>query len=140
VSDSGGGPTRHNVSSNSPYEPLVGFSRAVRAGNLVFVSGTAAWGPDGRIVEGGVYEQARRCIANIEAALVAAGSGLADVVRTRIYIVDMAAQDEVARAHREAFGGILPASTLVEVGRLASPQMLVELEADAVVSSEANSA
>jgi enamine deaminase RidA (YjgF/YER057c/UK114 family) len=126
---------RQNVSSNSPYEPVVGFSRAVRAGNSVYVSGTAAWGPDGTVVAGGVYEQARQCIANIEAALQKAGASLTDVVRTRIYVVDMDMQAEVSRAHREAFGDIRPAATLVEVSRLASPEMLVELEADAVIGA-----
>ena len=124
---------RQNISSNSPYEPLVGFSRAVRLGNQVFVSGTAPWGPDGKIVQGGAYEQTRQCIANIEAALTKAGASLCDVVRTRIYVVDIDTQDDVARAHREAFAAVLPASTLVEVSRLATPEMLVEIEADAVV-------
>lgn len=125
--------TRQNISSNSPYEPLVGFSRAVRAGNSVYVSGTAAWGPDGRIVEGGVYEQSRQCIRNVEAALRQAGASLRDVVRTRMYVVDMDTQEEVSRAHREAFADVLPAATLVEVSRLASPEMRVEIEADAVI-------
>src|SRR3954465_6077098 len=111
---------RQNVSSNSPYEPLVGFSRAVRVGNQVFVAGTVGRGADGAVVEGGVYEQARQVIANIEAALREAGASLGDVVRTRIYMVDVDKQDEVARAHREAFGDIRPASTLVEVSRLAT--------------------
>jgi enamine deaminase RidA (YjgF/YER057c/UK114 family) len=124
---------RQNVSSNSPFEPVVGFSRAVRAGNNVYVSGTAAWGADGKLVTGGVYEQAAQCIRNIEAALAKAGASLRDVVRTRIYVVDIDTQDDASRAHREAFAEILPAATLVEVSRLASPKMLVEIEADAVI-------
>ena len=124
---------RQNVSSNSPYEPLVGFSRAVRAGNQVFVSGTVGRGADGNVVAGGVYEQARQIIENIRVALEQTGASLNDVVRTRTYLVDVNTQDDFARAHREAFGNIRPASTLVEVSNLASPEMLVEMEADAVI-------
>jgi enamine deaminase RidA (YjgF/YER057c/UK114 family) len=126
---------RQNVSTNSPFEPLIGFSRAVRSGKNVYVSGTAPWDTDGRLVEGGAYEQAQQCIRNIEAALQQAGASLRDVVRTRIYVVDMDTWEDVARAHREAFGGIMPAATLVEVSRLASPDMLVEIEADAVIDA-----
>jgi enamine deaminase RidA (YjgF/YER057c/UK114 family) len=124
---------RQNVSSNSPYEPVVGFSRAVRIGNQVCVSGTVGRGPDGNVVAGGVYEQARQVIENIRVALEQAGASLNDVVRTRAYLVNIDAQDDFARAHREAFGDIRPASTMVEVSRLASPEMLVEIEADAIV-------
>jgi enamine deaminase RidA (YjgF/YER057c/UK114 family) len=124
---------RQNISSNSPFEPLVGFSRAVRVGNNVYVSGTAPWGPEGTVIAGDAYAQAKQCIANIETALSKAGASLRDVVRTRIYVVDMDQQEGVSRAHREAFGAIMPASTLVEVSRLATPEMLVEIEADAVV-------
>jgi enamine deaminase RidA (YjgF/YER057c/UK114 family) len=126
---------RQNVSSNSPFEPRVGFSRAVRAGNHVFVSGTVAWGLDGKLISGDAYAQARQCIANIETALIKAGSSLRDVVRTRIYVVDMGQESIVSRAHREAFGDILPAASLVEVSRLATPEMLVEIEADAVIEA-----
>ncbi len=126
---------RQNFSGNSPYEPLVGFSRAVRVGNNVYVSGTVGRGADGKVVKGGVYKQAQQIIANIAAALQEAGASLSDVVRTRIYLVDIDEQDELARAHREAFGDIRPASTMVEVAALATPQMLVEIEADAVISA-----
>ena len=126
---------RQNISGNSPYEPVVGFSRAVRIGNMVFVSGTVGRGVDGNVVAGGVYEQAKQTIANIAAALEQAGASLSNVVRTRIYLVDIDEQDELARAHREAFGDIRPASTMVEVAALATPQMLVEIEADAVIDA-----
>jgi enamine deaminase RidA (YjgF/YER057c/UK114 family) len=126
---------RRNVSSNSPFEPLVGFSRAVRVGNQVFVSGTAAWGADGRIVDGDAYQQARQCFRNIEAALKQAGASLSDVVRTRIYVVDMDIWEDVSRAHREAFADVMPAATLVEVSRLATAEMRVEIEADAIIES-----
>jgi enamine deaminase RidA (YjgF/YER057c/UK114 family) len=124
---------RRNISSNSPFEPLVGFSRAVRVGNNVYVAGTAPWGSDGKVISGDAHAQAAQCIANIEAALIKAGASLRDVVRTRIYVVDMDQQEGVSRAHREAFADIRPAATLVEVSRLATPEMLVEIEADAVV-------
>ena len=127
---------RRRVSSNSPYEPLIGFSRAVRVGDTVYVSGTVAWGPDGSLVgPGDVYAQAKQTIANIEAALREAGASLRDVVRTRIYLTDISRWEEAARAHREAFAEVRPASSMVEVSRLASPDMLVEIEAVAVVQA-----
>ena len=126
---------RQNVSSGSPYEPVFGFSRAVRIGNVVAVAGTVGWKPDGTISAGdGAYAQAKRTIATIEKALGEAGARLSDVIRTRIYITDLGFTDDVARAHREAFGDIRPASTLLCVKALASPDMLVEIEADAVLS------
>ena len=125
---------RQRVSSNSPYEPVIAFSRAVRAGNLVFVSGTVGRDAVGQL-KAGVYEQAKQAIANIEAALVEAGAALRDVVRPRIYLADIATWEEAARAHREAFADVMPACTLVEVSRLAGPEMLVEVEADAVIDA-----
>ncbi len=125
---------RRRISSNSPYEEIIGFSRAVRAGDTVYVSGTVAWGEDGMLVgEGDVYLQARRALRNIERALIEAGASLSDVVRTRIYITDIDRWEEAARAHAEAFAAVKPAATMVEVSRLAEAAMLVELEAVAVV-------
>jgi len=125
---------RRRISSNSPFEPVIGFSRAVRAGDTVYVSGTVAWGADGRMVGAGdCYAQAKQTIANIASALEDAGASLRDVVRTRIYMTDIDRWQDVARAHREAFAEILPAATLVEVSRLATADMLVEIEAVAVV-------
>ena len=125
---------RRRISSGSPYEPKIGFSRAVRAGDTVYVSGTVAWGEGGGLVgEGDVYKQAKQAISNIEKALIKAGASLNDVVRTRIYVTDIGRIDEVAKAHGEAFGEIRPASSMVEVSALAEPQMLVEIEAIAVI-------
>jgi len=125
---------RRRISSGSPYEPKIGFSRAVRAGDTIYVSGTVAWGDDRRLVgEGDVYAQANQTIANIEKALIEAGASLRDVVRTRIYVIDISRIEEVARAHGEAFGEIRPASSMVQVSALAEPEMLVEIEAVAVV-------
>ena len=125
---------RRRISSGSPYEPKIGFSRAIRVGDTIYVSGTVAWGEDGRLVgEGDVYAQAKQAISNIEKALTQAGASLNDVVRTRIYVTDISRLDEVARAHGEAFGEIRPASSMVEVSALAEPEMLVEIEAIAVI-------
>jgi enamine deaminase RidA (YjgF/YER057c/UK114 family) len=125
---------RQRISSGSPYEPRVGFSRAVRVGDTVYVSGTVAWGDDGKPVgHRDVYQQAKRTISNIETALEQAGASLTDVVRTRVYLIDIARMDEAARAHGEAFGEIRPASSMVEVSALAEPWMLVEIEAVAVI-------
>ena len=130
-------PERRRVFSSSPYEPLIGFSRAVRVGDTVYVSGTVAWGPDGQLVgRGDVYAQARQAIANIEAALKEAGASLRDVVRTRVYLTDISRWEEAARAHREAFADVRPASSMIEVSRLASLEMLVEIEAVAVVEGD----
>src|SRR5574341_1213379 len=125
---------RQLISSNSPYEPRVGFSRAVKVGNTVYVSGTVAWGENGKLVGlGDAYAQAKQTIRNIEKALTQAGADLRDVVRTRIFVTDIGSLDGVGRAHGEAFGDIRPASTMVEVSRLADAEMLVEIEAVAVV-------
>ena len=126
---------RVNVSSGTKWEALVGYSRAVRVGSLVFVTGTTATGADGEIVGvGDMYEQAKQAIANILSALAKAGARVEDVVRTRIYVTDIARWEEVGRAHREVFGGVMPAATMVEVSKLIDPKMLVEIEADAVVA------
>lgn len=124
---------RTNVSSGAKWEAIVGYSRAVRMGPFIYVTGTTATGDAGEIVgEGDMEAQAMRALHNIGRALERAGASFADVVRTRIFVTDIARWEEVAAAHRAVFGDVMPATTMVEVSKLIDPRMLVEIEADAV--------